>query len=123
MADVSVVRTGTLIHAKYRGAMTLALVREAEQKIELLLDSTPQALVLYNTLEMEPPTMELALEMKSFDARIQPRVVRSATVVRDALTAFMAKVAFVLSRNHRVFYDDLQKALAWLNESDTRVSV
>ena len=115
MPDVSVIRTGNLIHAKYRGAMTTGLVREAEQKIETLLGVTSDARVLYDTLEMDPPTMELALEMKAFDSRIRGTVTRSATLVRDAMTAFMAKVAFVLSRDHKVFYNDLNKALEWLS--------
>ena len=115
MADVNIIRLGNLIHATYRGAMTMDLVRDAERQIELLLNTTPDARVLYDTLKMDPPTMELAMEMKSFNSRIQPRVVRSATVVSDAKTAFMAKVAFVLSRDHKVFYNDLDKALEWLN--------
>jgi hypothetical protein len=52
--------------------------------------------------------------MKSFDKRIRLRVARSATAVRDPATAFLAKVAFALWRNHRVFYDDLDAAYAWL---------
>jgi hypothetical protein len=52
--------------------------------------------------------------MKAFDGRIRNKVLRSATVVRDAATAFMAKIAFVFSREHKVFYDDLDKALEWL---------
>ena len=118
MAEVSVIRMGNLIHAKYRGAMTMALVQEGEQKIEALIDTTVSPRVLYDTLEMDPPTMDLALEMKRFDGRIRAKVVRSATVVRDAMTAFLSKIAFALSREHKVFYDDMQKAVQWLNEAD-----
>ena len=114
MAEVNVIRQGNLIHATYRGAMTMDLVRDAQRQIETLLNTTPDARVLYDTLEMEPPSMQLALEMKAFDARVQPRVVRSATLVPDAMTAFMAKVAFALSRDHKVFYNDREKALEWL---------
>lgn len=94
--------------------MTMDVVRQAEKKIEAFLSITADARVLYDTLDMDPPSMELAFEMKAFDARIQSRLVRSATVVRDAKTAFMAKIAFVLSRDHKVFYNDLDKALEWL---------
>lgn len=121
MADVSVVRTGNLIHAKYRGTMTMDLVREGERKIEALIEVAGNARVLYDTLDMDPPSMDLALEMKAFDGRIRNRVVRSATVVRDAMTAFLSKVAFALSRNHKVFYDDLQRAVEWLKAEEERV--
>ncbi|MGZ8853963.1 MAG: hypothetical protein ACXW2X_11270 [Thermoanaerobaculia bacterium] len=114
MADVNVIRVGNLVHAKSRGTMNMDLVRDAERKIEWFLDNTAGPVVLYDTLEMDTPTMELALEMKKFDGRIRDKVLRSATVVRDAGTAFMAKVAFVFSREHKVFYGDLDKALTWL---------
>jgi len=114
VADVNVIRVGNLVHAKYRGTMTMDLVREAEKKIEWFLANTAGPVVLYDTLEMDTPTMDLALEMKSFDGRIRDMVLRSATVVRDAGTAFMAKVAFVFSREHKVFYGDLDEALTWL---------
>ena len=117
-ASVSVVSEGHLINATYRGTMTMDLVREAEKKIEAFLNITSDARVLYNTLDMDPPSMELALEMKAIDSRIQSRLVRSATDDRDAKTAFMAKVAYVLSRDHKVFYNDLDKALEWLGVRD-----
>jgi hypothetical protein len=114
MASVSVRQEGHIIHAVYTGTMTMDLVRDAERQIETLLDRVADPAVLYDTLAMDPPPMQLAMEMKAFDSRIRSRVVRSATVVRDAMTAFMAKVAFSLSREHRVFYDDLDAAYAWL---------
>jgi SpoIIAA-like len=114
MASVGVSLEGNIIHARYEGEMTMDLVREGERKIEALLDRISSPAVLYDTLEMEPPTVRLALEMKAFDSRIASRVARSATVVKDAMTAFCAKIAFVFTREHRVFYHDLDAARAWL---------
>ncbi len=114
MASVRVAIVNGVIHALYEGKMTMELVKEGEQKIEELIPSLPEPLVLYDCLAMNPPGMDLALEMKRFDSRIQPRIKRSATVVADAKTAFAARVAFALSRDHRVFYNDRGGAIAWL---------
>jgi hypothetical protein len=113
MADVRVTLEGEIIHAVYTGTMTMDLVRDGERRIEALLGDSART-VLYDTLGMDPPTMDLALEMKAFDGRIRTRVARSATVVRDPMTAFLSQVAFVMSRNHRVFYDNLDAAYVWL---------
>jgi hypothetical protein len=115
MASVEVTLEGNIIHARYEGAMSMDLVQEGERKIEAMVDRVPSPVVLYDTLKMDPPTVRLALEMKAFDSRIARRIGRSATVVRDATTAFCAKIAFVFSR-HRVFYDDIDAARAWLLE-------
>jgi hypothetical protein len=113
MASVRVTLEGNIIHAVYSGEMTMDLVREGERRIEALLVDA-ERMVLYDTLAMKPPTMQLALEMKAFDNRIRMKVSRSATAVRDPMTAFLSRVAFALSRNHRVFYDDLDAAYEWL---------
>lgn len=117
MSRVLVLTHGCVIEAVYTGAMTMDLVKESEARIEAEIPRVPHPVILYNTLSMDPPTMALAREMKAFDARIQPRILRSATAVREATTAFLAKVAFVLSRDHRVFYNDRGAAYRWLIEA------
>lgn len=112
--SVRVAVVSGIIHALYEGTMTMELVKEGEQKIEALIPTVGAPLVLYDCLGMEPPGLDLALEMKAFDSKIQSRIKRSATVVANAMTAFAAKVAFVLSRDHRVFYNDRAAAIAWL---------
>lgn len=114
MASVSVRLEGKVIHAIYTGEMTMELVRDGQRRIEEMLGQVDKPFVLYDTLAMDAPPIRLAMEMKAFDHRVRTRVVRSATVVRDPGTAFMAKVAFALSREHRVFYHDLQAAYDWL---------
>lgn len=117
MSSVEVNLRGNVIDAVYSGAMTMSLVKEAQAKIEAFLRVVPHPVILYDTLAMDPPPMALAMEMKAFDARVQPRILRSATVVKDAMTAFMAKIAFAFSRDHRVFYDDRDGALRWLMDA------
>lgn len=117
MSTVVVSLRGNMIEAIYTGAMNMVLVKDGERQIEALIRKTPHPVVLYDTLAMDPPSMELALEMKAFDKRVQPLILRSATVVSDAKTAFMAKVAFVFSRDHKVFYADRDGAVKWLDEA------
>lgn len=114
MASVSVVLEGKVIHATYVGTMTMDLVKDGERQIEAVLANVQMPSVLYDTRAMATPTVALALEMKNFDSRIAKKITRSATVVSDAGTAFCAKIAFVFSREHKVFYHDIESAIAWL---------
>lgn len=114
MASVSVALEGNVIHATYVGAMTMEIVKEGERKIEAMLGRVPSPSVLYDTRAMEAPPVALALEMKNFDSRIAKKITRSATVVSNAGTAFCAKIAFVFTREHKVFYHDIESAMAWL---------
>lgn len=116
MASVSVALEGDVIHATYVGAMTLEIVKEGERQIEAMIGRVPSPSVLYDTRAMDAPPVALALEMKNFDSRIAKKITRSATVVSNAGTAFCAKIAFVFTREHRVFYHDMESAMAWLRE-------
>ncbi len=112
--SINVELKGDIIYATYHGEMNLELVREAATAIEVYVNKTSNCKILYNTLDMDKPPMKLALEMKSFDKRIKDKVEKSATVVPSATTAFMASIAFVLSKNHKVFHKDLKGAEEWL---------
>lgn len=116
-SSVRVAVVSGIIHALYEGSMTMELVKEGEEKIEALIPTVGVPLVLYDCLGMNPPGLDLALEMKAFDSKIHSRIRRSATVVANAMTAFAAKVAFVLSREHRVFYNDRAGAISWLQKA------
>ncbi|MEO8035291.1 MAG: hypothetical protein ABI837_12725 [Acidobacteriota bacterium] len=117
MASVRVAASRGVIHAVYEGTMTMELVKEGQRQIEALIPTLASPVVLYDTLAMDPPQMSLALEMKAFDSRIAPLILRSATVVSNAATAFCAKVAFIFSREHRVFYNDRRAAIDWLQSA------
>lgn len=114
MASGSVVLEGNVIHATYVGAMTMEIVKDGERQIEAMIARARLPSVLYDTRAMDVPPVALALEMKSFDSRIAKKITRSATVVSHAGTAFCAKIAFVFSREHKVFYHDIESAVAWL---------
>lgn len=103
-----------IIVAVYTGEMDIELVKKAAADIEDLLSKPRSARILYNTLNMDSPSMKLAMEMKAFDEKIRHQVMKSATVVPGAATAFLASIAFILSKNHKVFHNDLDGALAWL---------
>ncbi|MBF0553884.1 MAG: STAS/SEC14 domain-containing protein [Nitrospirae bacterium] len=103
-----------IIIAAYTGEMDMEIVKQAATGIEDLLNKSQSTKILYNTLNMDSPSMKLAMEMKSFDAKIRDKVQKSATVVPGAATAFLASIAFILSKNHRVFHNDLAAALSWL---------
>ncbi|KWT92842.1 STAS/SEC14 domain-containing protein [Candidatus Magnetominusculus xianensis] len=103
-----------IIISVYTGEMDMEIVKQAASGIEELLTKSQSTRILYNTLNMETPSMKLAMEMKSFDAKIRDKVQKSATVVPSATTAFFASIAFILSKNHKVFHNDLDAALSWL---------
>jgi hypothetical protein len=103
-----------IIIAHYYGAMTEAIVKEGQTLIEKHLYETNSKLILYNILEMELPATRLAFDMQEFDKLVRERVNKSATVVSGAESAFKAELSFVLSKNHQIFYNDLQKAMEWL---------
>jgi len=112
--SVNVELKGNIIYATYVGEMNIELVKKAATSIEEYIKRTANSRILYNTLQMENPPMKLALEMQAFDKRIKDKVEKSATVVPTATTAFMAAIAFVLSKNHKVFYNDFEGAEKWL---------
>ncbi len=113
-ASVNVELKDSIIYATYIGEMTMELVKQAAASIEDYVNKSDHCKILYNTLDMTNPPMKLALEMQSFDKRIKGKVDKSATVVPTATTAFMASIAFVLSKNHKVFHNDLEAAKEWL---------
>lgn len=123
MASVSVALEGNVIHATYVGAMTMEIVKEGERQIEAMISRVPSPSVLYDTRGMDAPPVALALEMKNFDSRIAKKITRSATVVSNAGTAFCAKIAFVFSREHKVFYHDIESAMAWLGGARVAAAV
>ncbi len=112
--SVNVELKDNIIYATYVGEMNMEVVQGAADSIEDYINKGQSNKILYNTLQMDNPPMKLALEMQSFDKRIKEKVVKSATVVPTATTAFMASIAFVLSKNHKVFHKDLNAAEEWL---------
>ena len=112
--SVKVELSGGVIIATFFGQMNKELVKKAQDDILRLLEESDSAKILYNTLEMSVPAVELAFNMKTFDDTIRDKIKKSATVVPGPGTAFKANIAFILANNHKIFYNNLQEAVDWL---------
>ncbi len=110
---------GYRIEAKYSGKMTSELLEDTNRQIRSYVEKGCR-IILYNTLDMAKPEMKLSILMKKFDMEIGSRLSACATVTSDPTTAFMAKMAFIFTPNHKVFYNQLDEALAWLQSNSSR---
>lgn len=104
---------GNIIVARVRGIPTEELLREAQNSIVLLAKETERDKILYDTLEMEAPPIEVPLSQWTLDKEITSMYLRRAIVVPNAKLAYLARIAFA-DGDCRVFYNDLSKAIAWL---------
>ena len=80
----------------------LVLVKEAEK-----------GKVLYDTLEMEPPPIDVPLVQQQLDEGLGSIRLRRAIVVPNSRLAYLARLAFGESE-YRVFYNDVVSAVKWL---------
>lgn len=108
---------GNIIVARVRGIPTQALLKEAQEKILLLVKETETGLVLYDALEMETPAVEVPISQWQLDQALPPTKLRRAIVVPNTKLAYLARLAFG-DGDYRVFYNDLTAALYWLNAKD-----
>jgi hypothetical protein len=89
--------------------------------MELIAD-TQQRHILYDALEMEDPTEELALLQERLERETKDMLggapLRKAILVRNTRSAFLARIAFGQfgEGEYRVFYNDLAEAVRWLEE-------
>lgn len=105
--------SGDIVVARVRGSLTKEEVTSAQQQVLLLLDQTKRSRVLYDVLEMEPPSINLTLAQREHSDQLYRKGVRIAILVPDTRTAYLARLAFGQG-DYRVIYDDLTEALAWL---------
>lgn len=109
--------SGDLIVARLRGSLTEEEVSAAQQQVLHLLDETGRSRVLYDVLEMEPPSINLTLVQRENSEQLHRKGVRIAILVPDTRTAFLARLAFGQG-DYRVIYDDLAEALGWLTHGE-----
>lgn len=112
--DLWVELVGEIVIARLRGVASEELLREAQNRVVAILRDAGRRGVLYDTLEMESPTADVA-----FDAIEQTRSVagmagRMAIVVPSSRHAYVARLAFG-ENDYRVFYNDMSSALEWLS--------
>lgn len=109
--------SGDLIVARLRGSLTEEEVSAAQQQVLLLLDETGRSRVLYDVLEMEPPSINLTLVQRENSEQLHRKGVRIAILVPDTRTAFLARLAFGQG-DYRVVYNDLAEAVGWLTHGE-----
>ncbi len=113
---------GNVIMVRLRGSLTKEVLDEIHERVLQLLQDTGHTRVLYDSLEMESPHVELALAQQKLDKEkkqlLDGRTLRKAIVVTNTRLAYLSRIAFgeFGEGEYRVFYNDLSKALHWLEE-------
>ncbi len=106
---------GDLIIARVRGEPTEALLRQGQDQVLQLVHDTGRGKVLYDTLEMEAPPVDVPLAQRKLDEELGSIQLRRAIVVPNSRLAYLARLAFG-EGDYRVFYNDITGAVTWLNE-------
>lgn len=114
--NVWVELVGQIIIARLRGDVSVEMLNERHQRICQIRRDTSCSRVLLDDLEMTAmsyPAVEvqqaLNIELESLDFQI-------AIVVPNSRLAYLARIQFG-DINHRVFYNDMAEATAWLMQS------
>ncbi len=113
--QLSVEPVGELIVARLRGVPTVELLLECQQSVLSLASEGGRTRVLYDALEMVPPTVDVPWSQRTLDEHPDARRLRRAIVVPSTKLAFLARLAFG-EGDYRVFYNDLTLATRWLEE-------
>jgi hypothetical protein len=104
---------GDLVLARVRGEPTAALLRECHDKVLLLVKDAGKGKILYDTLEMESPPVDVPLAQQELDRELGSIKLRRAIVVPNSRLAYLARLAFG-EGEYRVFYNDIVSAVKWL---------
>lgn len=110
---------GNLIVARIRGLPTEELLQECQQRVVQIARDRAETRVhrvLYDALEMESPSTDIPWEQRRLDAELVDVQLRRAIVVPNTRLAYLARLAFG-EGDYRVFYSDVEAAIAWLGES------
>lgn len=108
---------GDMIIARVRGQPTADLLGECQDKVLSLVRDAGRGKVLYDTLEMEAPPVDVPLAQRELDEQLGDIRLRRAVVVPNSKLAYLARLAFG-EGDYRVFYNDLSSAIEWLSEDD-----
>jgi len=113
---------GKIIIARIRGEGTVAILKEMHERVLQLVKDTHQVRVLYDTLEMDSPSLEMVFTQQELDKVTKEMLgnvpLRKAILVPNTRHAYLARMAFgeFGEGEYRVFYNDLTQALRWLEE-------
>lgn len=108
-------RIGELIIARLRGRPTEALLRECQEKVLFLVKDAGRGKVLYDTLEMEAPPVDVPWAQRQLDEGLGAVRLKRAIVVPNSRMAYLARLAFG-EGDYRVFYSDMIGAIRWLSD-------
>ncbi len=108
---------GEIIVARMRGEMSEATLVEAHQRVLSIASETGHDKVIYDALELQPPSIDLIVMQQQLLASEPGSMrLRRALVVPNTRLAYLARLAFG-EGEHRVFYNDLAAAFSWLQQS------
>ena len=109
---------GDLVMARVRGEPTEELLRETQEKVLFLVREAGRGKVLYDTLEMEAPHVDVPWSQRALDEKLGAIKLRRAIVVPNSRLAYLARLAFG-EGDYRVFYNDFIAATRWLCEDNS----
>jgi hypothetical protein len=105
---------GDLVVARVRGEPNEQLLRETQEKVLALVRDAERGKVLYDTLEMTPPPLDVPWSQRDLDEKLGPIKLKRAIVVPNSRLAFLARLAFG-EGDYKVFYNDMIAAIKWLS--------
>lgn len=111
--DLRVTAVGDLVVARISGEPTPELLRTCQEQVLTLMKEAGHRRVLYDTLGMTSPPVEVALTQRLLDEGSPGAVLQRAIVVPNTRLAYLARLAFG-EGDYRVFYNDISAALRWL---------
>jgi len=106
---------GDLVIARVRGEPTVELLRQTQEQVLFLVRDAGRGKVLYDTLEMEPPPIDVPWAQRELDEGLGGVKLRRAIVVPNSRLAYLARLAFG-EGDYRVFYNDIIAAVKWLSD-------
>ena len=106
---------GDLVVARVRGEPTEQLLRDTQEKVLFLVRDAGRGKVLYDTLEMTPPPVDVPWAQRELDEMLGQVKLKRAIVVPNSRLAYLARLAFG-EGDYRVFYNDMVSAIRWLSE-------
>lgn len=112
-ATLAVEARGDMLVVRVDGALDMALLRECQRRLVELAHAAGLRSVLYDVRTMLAPEADLVLMQRNLDDESSGVQLRRALVVSGAHLAYLARLAFGAG-DYRVFYDDLEGAMAWL---------
>ena len=104
---------GDLVVARIRGEPTEQLLRETQEQVLFLVKDAHRGKVLYDTLEMTVPPVDVAWSQRKLDESLGSIQLKRAIVVPNSQLAYLARLAFG-EGDYRVFYNDFIGAIKWL---------